>query len=193
MSWQNADGQHSDYTMLMSLVLDDEATQAEEARLRAHIAHCEACARTWQRWQELDRRFTTAPVLPAPIDFSAAITARLDQHAAHHDRRRWFILGLSLSWIVAMLAAVGVLGVASGWRLPLLPDSGPLNAAWTGLESMGGWIVRAVIAFVEQTGTPTVAAGAGLLLCVTCILATVWLWMVARLTPAPQGRLVASD
>jgi len=190
--WQNADS-HPEYTMLMSLVLDDEATAAEELRLRAHVATCESCARTWQRWQELDRRFMAAPVLPAPIDFSAVVAARLDERLVEHSRRRWFVLGLSLSWVVALLAGIALLGIANGWVLPLLPDSGPLYAAWSGLASMGGWIVRAAVSFVEQTGTPTLAAGAGVLLCVTCALATVWLWMVARLTPVRQGSLVASD
>ncbi len=193
MMWQNADGQHAEYTLLMSLVLDDEASEAEAARLRAHVAGCDACARTWQRWQELDRKFELAPMLAAPMDFSVAVAARLDQHVAEHARRRWFMLGLAISWVAAVLIAVGALGVANGWYVSLLPGSGPLNAAWTGLTSMGGWMVRAVVAFVEQVGTPTVAAGAGALLCVTCALATVWLWMVARLTPASQRDFAVSD
>lgn len=193
MIWQTADDQHTEYTVLMSLVLDDEATAAETARLRSHMASCEACARTWQRWQELDRRFTLAPVMPAPVDFSALVAARLDQRVAEHSRRRWFMVALALSSVAVMLVAVAAFGVASGWPLQLLADSGPLQAAWSGLASMGGWIVRAVIAFVEQTGTPTIAAGAGALLCITCALATVWLWMVARLIPASQRRLVVSD
>ena len=193
MIWQTAEGQHSEYTMLMSLVLDDEATEAEATRLRAHVTACDACARTWQRWQELDRRFTLAPILPAPIDFSAALAARLDQHIAEHTRRRWFMVALALSWVVAMLVTVVALGLVNGWPLAFLPDSGPLNAAWTGLTSVGGWIVRSVVTFVEQTGTPTLAALAGALLCLTCALATVWLWMVARLTPVSLSRYAVTD
>lgn len=193
MIWHEDEGQHAAYTMLMSLVLDDEATETEAARLRSHVASCEACARTWQLWQELDRRLTLAPVLPAPIDFSVAVAARLDRHVAEHGRRRWFMFGLALSWVAAMFVAVAALGFANGWHLLFFPDSGPLNAAWIGVAGMGGWFVRALVAFVEKMGTPTVAAGAGALLCLTCVLATVWLWMVARLTPVGQRRFAAID
>src|SRR5512139_136178 len=103
-------GQHTDFTMLMSLVLDDEATAAEAARLREHLAGCDMCARTWQRWQELDRRFTLAPVQPAPIDFAASVAARLDERMTEQVRRRWLMAGLALSWIVAMLVAVLAFG-----------------------------------------------------------------------------------
>lgn len=193
MIWHNADGQHAEYTLLMSLVLDDEASEAEAARLRAHVASCDACAQRWLRWQELDRKFDLAPMLPAPMDFSVVVAARLDQHAAEHARRRWFMVSLALSWVAAIVVAVVALALVNGWRLPLQLDSGPLNAAWTGLAGMAGWFARAVIAFVEQTGAPTVAAGAGVLLCVTCALATVWLWMVARLTPASQRGYVGGS
>lgn len=186
-------GQHTDYTMLMSLVLDDEATAAEAARLREHLVECDICARTWQRWQELDRRFTLAPLQPAPIDFAAAVAVRLDQRMAEQARRRWFMLGLALSCLVAMLFTVLAFGLASGWHWQLLSDGGPWSAAWTGIASIGGWMYRILAEFVTRLGTPTVAAGAGALLCLVCGLATVWLWMVARLSPPASGRLVSAE
>lgn len=192
MMWQRADDQHADYTMLMSLVLDEEATETESARLRQHLAACDACTRTWRRWQELDRRLMLAPVIPVPMDFSVAVVARLDQRMAEHTRR-WFMMALAFSSLFAVLVAVLALGVANGWDVQLLPASGPMNVAWTGLASMGGWLIRALVEFVERTGTPAVAAGAGAIVCVTCVLATVWLWMVARLTPAPERLLAATE
>ncbi len=185
-------GQHTEYTMLMSLVLDEEATAGEAARLREHLAGCEVCARTWQRWQELDRRFTLAPVLPAPIDFAAAVAVRLDERMAEQARRRWFMLGLALSCLVAVVFTVLALGVANGWQTQLLAG-GPWNAAWAGIASIGGWAYRAAAELVERMGTPTVAAGAGALLCLTCGLATVWLWMVERLSPTGGRGLVTAE
>lgn len=190
---QRAAMQHSDYSLLMSLVLDDEATETEARSLREHLAACDTCARTWQRFQELDRRFELAPVMPVPVDFSVAVTVRLDQRMEEQRRRRWFMLGLAFSWLAAMLVAVLAFGVANGWHLQLLPDSGSLSAAWAGVSSIWGWLYRSGAGLVERTGTPTVAAAAGALLCVTCGLATIWLWMVARLAPAGERRFAAAE
>src|SRR5215208_1639577 len=134
--------QHPEFTILMSLVLDEEATVAESTHLREHLRSCDACARTWKRWQELDRRFTLAPAMPAPSDFSIVVAARLDQRVAEQTRRRWFMFGLALSWITAVLIAVVVLGFINGWPLQLIPSEGPLTAAWAGLVSVGGWLFR---------------------------------------------------
>lgn len=185
--------QHDEYTLLMSLVLDDEATATESRALREHLATCDACAGTWQRWQELDRRFTLAPMVPAPVDFSPAIAARLDQRAEALRRRRWFVFGLALSWIAAMLITAVVVGLASGWHLQVLSTGGAVAAAWAGVSGVGEWLFRGLAGLVEQEGTPTVAAGVGALLCMTCGLATVWLWMVARLVPAGDRRMVSAE
>lgn len=193
MMGQRAAMQHSDYTLLMSLVLDDEASETEARSLREHLAACDTCARTWQRFQELDRRFALAPLLPAPVDFSVAVAARLDQRMEEHRRRRWFMLGLALSGLAAMLITVFAFGLANGWHVQLLSASGSLSAAWAGVSSIAGWLYRAGAGLVERTGTPTVAAAAGALLCMTCGLATVWLWMVARLTPAGERQFAAAE
>jgi anti-sigma factor RsiW len=186
-------GQHTDFTMLMSLVLDDAATEAEARSLREHLAGCAACAQTWQRWQELDRKLAVAPMAPMPVDFSVAVAALLDQRVAEQQRRRWFMLGLALSSFVAMLITVLTFGLANGWPMQLLSTSGPMSAGWEGVLSIGGWLYRVLASFVERMGTPTIAAGAGALLCVTCGLATVWLWMVARLSPAGDSQFVRAD
>jgi anti-sigma factor RsiW len=186
-------GQHSEMTLLMSLVLDDEATEAEARTLREHVARCDACARTWQRWQELDRRFTLAPVVPAPVDFSALVAARLDQRLEEQRRRRWLIAGLALSWVAAVFVAVLAISLVNGWPLQVLSSGGVVSATWAGVFSIGGWAFRAASQLVERMGTPTVAASAGALLCVTCGLATVWLWMVARLSPTTGGQVVSAE
>jgi hypothetical protein len=132
-------------------------------------------------------------VLPAPIDFSAAVAARLDNRLAEHRRRRWFMAGLALTSILAMLIAMLAFALTNGWPLQLLASNGAMNAAWAGVSSIGGWLLRAAASFVERQGAPTVAAGAGALLCATCALATAWLWMVARLSPRGVGQLFLAE
>ncbi len=186
-------GQHDEYTLLMSLVLDDEATDDEAKTLAEHVAGCTTCARTWQRWQEIDRRFTVAPMAPAPVDFSIAIAAQLDRRLEETRRRRWFMFGLALTWLVAVLASGLAFGLANGWHLQFLSAGGSVAALWAGVTSIGEWVFRGVAGVVERAGTPTVAAGAGALLVVTCGLATVWLWMVARLTPWSDRQMVQAE
>lgn len=180
---------HAEFTMLMSLVLDGEATGDEGARLREHLRSCDMCALTWQRWQELERRFALAPSLPAPVNFAARVAVRLDARQAEQGRRRWFMLGLALAWSVAMVTVVVAFGLADGWHLQLAPLQGPLAAARSGLTSTGGLLWREALGFVAQVGAPVVAAATGAVLCLTCGLAMAWLWLVARLTVGGQGAL----
>lgn len=181
-AWQPKATRHNEFTLLMSLVLDDEATEAEAKLLRQHLATCDMCAHIWQRWQELDRRFTQAPLLAAPVDFAAAVMGRLDGRVAERRRRR-VMFGLAVSWLGAALVAVLVFSLVGGLTFELLSNNSVLSAAWTGVSSIGGWVIRSLAEVVERLGAPTVAALIGALLCVTCGLATIWLWMVGRLTP----------
>jgi anti-sigma factor RsiW len=178
---------HGEFTMLMSLVLDGEATGDEGARLREHLRSCDVCALTWQRWQELDRRFALAPVLPAPVNLAASVAIRLNARQAEQVTRRWLMLGLALAWSAVVVIVVLSLGMANGWDLQLAPFQGPLTAAWTGLTGNGGWLWRAALSTVGQVGAPVVAAAIGALLCLTCGLVMAWLWLVARLTVSDQG------
>ncbi len=180
---------HAEYTMLMSLILDGEGTEVEEARLRAHLGSCDACALTWQRWQELDHRFAIAPMLPAPVDLAANIAVRLSLRQAEQARQRWFMLGLALAWSGVMVFAVMALGVANGWQIHFSPQQGPLAAAFSVLASTGSWIWSEVLGFVARVGAPVIAAVTGTLLCLTCGLVMAWLWVIARLTVDGQGAL----
>ena len=173
--------QHSEYTMLMSLVLDGEACEGEDARLREHLRSCDECAKTWQRWRELDRRLAYAPVVAAPVDFAALVVAQLDTRVAQERRRRWLIAWLAFAWVSAVAIAVVSLGIMNGWHLQLVAQQGPLTAAWAGLTSTASLALREVSRFFGRVGTPTIAAATGAMLCLTCALAMTWLWVVARI------------
>lgn len=184
---------HSEYTILMSLILDGEGDDLDKVRLQQHLRSCDACASTWQRWQELDRRFVLAPLLPVPVDLAANIEIRLDLRLSEQRRQRWIMLGLALVWSVAVVFTVAVLGVVNRWDIQLAPDQGPLVAAISVFTSTGHWIWREVVGVWAQVGAPTIAAVTGILLCATCVLIMAWLWLVARLTVQRQGALAASE
>lgn len=183
---------HTEYTMLMSLLLDGEGDDIDRARLQEHLRSCDLCALTWQRWQELDRRFTLAPMLPVPVDLATSFAARLDIRQAEQARQRWFMLGLVLAWSVVVIFTVAALGVTNGWHSVFAPDQGPLAAAVSALTGTGRWLWREALAVVAQVGAPAIAAITGALLSATCGLIMAWLWLVARLTVRGHGALASA-
>jgi anti-sigma factor RsiW len=183
--------QHSEYTMLMSLVLDGEACEDEEARLSEHLRSCDECAKTWQRWRELDRRLAFAPAVPAPVDFAALVVAQLDTRMAQERHRRLLLVWMAVATLATVAVAVLSLAILNGWPLQFVAAQGPLAAAWAGLSSTGGWVLRVIAEVFERVGAPTIAAATGAMICLTCLLAMTWLWVVSRIGLAPQARLTA--
>lgn len=184
---------HSEYTMLMSLILDGEGNDVDKARLQEHLRSCDLCALTWQRWQELDRRFALAPMLPVPVDLATSVATRLDVRLSEQARQRWFMLGLILAWSVVVMFTIAALGITNGWHDVLAPDQGPLAAVLSSLGSTGRWLWREALGVVAQVGAPTIAAMTGMLLCATCGLIMAWLWLVARLTMHGHGAMASAE
>ncbi len=96
---------HSEYTLLMSLALDDEAGAADLARLHAHLATCAECRKVWARWQEMDRRFQAEPLVTAPVDLAHQVAARLEEREL--QRRRAALAGFR--------SGVGLAGTGDPW------------------------------------------------------------------------------
>jgi hypothetical protein len=141
---------------------------------------CEACAATWRRWQELDRRFEAAPALAAPVGLVSAVMARVGQAEVVRQRRRQFAVWFGLIAAAAVLLTALVAFVVTGWPLQA-PDWAV--ATGTGLISAAGFIFRTGATVVATAGAPTVAAIVGALLCLTCVLGVVWLWVVSYVAP----------
>ncbi len=171
---------HDEYTLMMSLVLDREATPAEAQQLQEHLRTCRSCAATWQRWQIWDRRLVVTPPLTAPIGLVERMAARLDFVELRARRKRWF--GRAL-----LAGSLGFGGAAALWGWLALTwfhaSTAPLTgwvsvvAQWIGallLLSRGAWVA------ISSLGAPTLAGAVGLLACVTCVLAVSWLRLVPR-------------
>lgn len=173
----------ADYTILMSLVLDGEATADENAQLRAHVRSCAACAATWQRWQALDRRFALAPAVVAPQDFAVRLAASLERRQAEIAERRLLRSAVFLM-VAVMIAATGIIyAILQGWHVALIAGDGPVMALWTSAWSAAGSLWRAASDLVAAVGAPTLAAAVGGLLTLTGLLALAWYWIVARYAP----------
>ncbi len=170
---------HGEYTLLMSLALDDEADADDLARLAAHLAACADCREVWARWQEMDRRLRAEPLVAAPVGLARRVAVRLGEH--EQRRARWLSSGLALGWLalvlLGLLAAVGMFV----WLVIHLHQTGALASFATQILTAFNGLLRGVAAVVDSIGMPTLAAVMGGLACLTCGLAMVWLWLI------PQG------
>jgi predicted anti-sigma-YlaC factor YlaD len=171
---------HSDYTMLMSVVLDDAAAPDELQRLHEHVRTCAACAGIWERLQAVDRRFDAAPlVTPAP-NFADTVMARIEARSLQRRQTRRYATGL-----VALTLAVSLLGLAVLGGLLYLGAQSPSQVSSVFFAALRGagtatWIFLGVLRLMGGVGAPTLAAWVGLLATLTCLLSMLWLWVVGR-------------
>ncbi len=171
---------HSEFTQIMSLALDDEAGPDEVRRLHAHLRACPACAAQWAQWQILDRRLAAAPTMAPPASLVGAVAQRIAAHDLRRRRTRWVGSGLVLTWLlVFVLGLAGVVGAAS-WVTGQPQQIATVLSALA--HFLGGvtWLFHALAAFLSELGAPRLAAGGGVFVTFTCVLAVMWLWAVGR-------------
>lgn len=171
---------HTEYTMLMSAVLDGEATDAETQRLHAHVRVCVACAATWQRWRVVDRRLAVAPALAAPTGFAERVMARVDEAELRRRRVRWLGSGLVAGWLSLMLAAALLVGLVMLWLQGNTAQIAQLGATALQWGEALLLLARGALTAIVSLGAPILAAAVGILACATCALGAAWLKLFAQ-------------
>lgn len=171
---------HSEYLMLMSAVLDQEATPAEAQRLNEHLRWCSVCGVQWRQWQALDKRLSAAPLLEAPAGLADRVVARLDEVMLRRRRARWLVLGL-FGGLAALATIVAIWG---GLAAALLPGGmARVSGLWMAIAQ---WLsalfllLQGALVAVAGVGAPAVAGSVGVLACATCVLGATWLWLLKR-------------
>ncbi len=171
---------HTEFTRLMSLALDQEASSEEARRLRTHLQVCPACAATWAGWQTIDRRLAAAPQVAPPVSLVALVTQRIAAHELRRRRTRWVGSGLLLTWLLAFTLGLAiVVGIAS-WVAGYPEQIATVLSGIAHFLSSVTWLLHALAAFLSELGAPRLAAGVGLFVTLTCALAVVWLWVMGR-------------
>jgi anti-sigma factor RsiW len=169
---------HAQYTLLMSLALDDQATAAQKADLQRHLTACSSCAAVWARWRALDLRLAAAPRVAPPPNFVAEVAARLEKRRLRQRRWRWIGSGVLMAWV----GIAGALGLCVAgllvWGL-MHPLEGSLLAAWGArLLSSLAQLLGVVQGCLSLLGGPVLGLGAGFYVILTTGLAALWLWLV---------------
>jgi hypothetical protein len=104
----NAEAQE-DFTLLMSLRLDDLLDAEEEQRFQGYVSQHAQCAQQWRRWQQLHHRFAHAPHMEPPLDFARQFATRLDAQ----ERRRQLWWGAAVGALFMLLWLGMVIGTVA--------------------------------------------------------------------------------
>lgn len=171
---------HREYTQLMSLVLDGEATPAEAQRLREHLDACGACSETWRQWRAIDRRFAATPALAAPVGLAERVIAGLETVELRRRRARWLGAGLLVGWMSFAVVAAVVASLAVVWfqsNTAYIVSRAVFVAHWIGALLL---LAHGAVAAGASLGAPALAGAVGLLACATCVLGATWLRLLAQ-------------
>jgi len=180
---------HTEFTELMSLVLDGEATEQEASRLRQHIDTCQSCASVWAEWSALQRRFEQAPMLMPTPGLSLRVMELVKPRQRRNLDRDWLGSGLLIAW-GSVIAAFAILMAGVGWWCwthPLTTSSLASSVAQilSGLSA----ILRALEVVRDGLSVLPLTLGVGFYIGFTALLFTAWVWLVRRSSAWLQNEL----
>ncbi len=174
---------HQQYSLLMSSVLDGEASSEERGALERHLNECAICTGTWARFRTVDASLSGAVMMQPAPDFSLRVLARLEASRRRHRRRRLVGSGLLLAWggifiaMWAVIALIGIWGVRNPEQL-----QGAVMAGAQVLDGVGE-LLRACAGLWQGLAAPPLALLFGLLTGLAAVVGIVWFWLVVRHVP----------
>jgi anti-sigma factor RsiW len=118
---------------------DEELTAADDARLRAHLAHCPACAREAERSREIGQLLRRDPLPTSQVRFLPGVELARSVVEAARTRERRPSTPRWTGWAAAAIAGLAtVLIVTRGVEVP--PHPGPVPKATSTTAAPGFWI-----------------------------------------------------
>ncbi len=170
---------HEDFTILMSLKLDNALNELDEERLNQHLETCETCQEQWASMQSLDKLFTAPAMLPAPNHFAQDVMWQIQRRKTMKLASQGGIAAIaillllqvvSLPWIISNLRQMRQ---ASFWTAM----GTNLNQYLLYVFSLFEWLGRIGAQLVVRLRTPT--GQIALVTLMSVILCLVVLWLVA--------------
>jgi len=179
---------HTQYTELMSLILDGEAAPGQQEVLRKHLLECPDCTAVWAAWQVLATGFKDEPMMVPPPGLALRVTARIEERSRWRAWTRWLGASLLIAWLgIAALALLFAITVTM-WGLTHPLQAGTVLSAGAHVLSAILWPMRSVeVAFA--TAGLSLWAGIGGYLVLTGILLGLWLWLASRRPALASARL----
>jgi len=170
---------HTQYTELMSLILDDEAAPGQQEMLSKHLLECPDCTSVWEAWQALDAGFKEEPMMAPSSDLALRVAARIEERSRWRTWTRWLGASLLIAWLgIAALASLFAV-TAVWWGVTHPFQAGTVLSAGAHVLSAILWPVRSVEMTFAAAGL-SIWAGIGGYLILTGMLFGLWLWLASR-------------
>jgi hypothetical protein len=100
----------ADFSLLMSLALDELLDEDETQRFHSYLSHHTGCSYQWRQWQQLDRLLDCAPHMNPPSDFAQRVAHQLAQQ--ERKRQLWWAMAVGgLFFLLCIGAAIGMIAL----------------------------------------------------------------------------------
>jgi anti-sigma factor RsiW len=136
-------------TELLPLEAAGALDATESARVAAHVAACEACAREAAAWRRVGEGLRQLPASRPSRALLArtreAVEVRLAERAERAWNRAAFAFLIAFAWTLAVLSWVVIDLLAGGLALRLDRPLGP-TAAWYAAYVAAGWVAAGAAA-----------------------------------------------
>ncbi len=171
-----------EFSLLMSMALDDLLDSAEQAEFDSYLATYPTLADEWQDWQMLDIELKAAPSVQPPADFMLNFEMRL----LHHERQRKLWWGMAFGSMAVVLWVAVLVGVASLGAFVLFGQPAWLTQAVHSLAyvsaNVGVWVTAASSAFASVVGTQQAAGLAMVYILVSTAMVVSWVYFLRHST-----------
>ncbi len=184
-----ANGDHSEYLMLVSLELDGMLNAEEKGQLDRHLDLCSLCSGQRQLWQAIDRRLAETPVPEPAPGFSRIVMDRIERQERLRNLRIGVLLAV-LTVLVWSLALAGVCMLASALvyaNLDHFAATAQLLSETRAVAEVVGQSLWGVV--IESTTTTTTVGIASAYLVVVVAALAGWCIFIQRTTQPVRSRV----
>jgi anti-sigma factor RsiW len=182
MSSQPSAEIEEEFSLLMSMALDELLDSDEQADFDSYLATYPTLAEEWQDWQALDIQLSSTPSVAPPTEFMLNFEVRLLQY----ERRRRLWWGMAFGSMAVVLWVAVLVGVASLGAFVLFGQPAWLTQAVHSLAyvsaSFGTWVTAVGTAFGSVMSTQQAASLAMVYMLMSIAMVASWIYFLRHST-----------
>lgn len=171
-----------EFSLLMSMALDELLDSEEQAEFDLYLSTYPTLAEEWREWQMLDVQLMATPAAPPPVDFMLNFEVLLLQH----ERRRRLWWGMAFGSMAVLLWVAVLVGVASLGAFVLFGQPAWLTQAVHSLAyvsaGFGTWATAIGTAFGSVMSTQQAAGMAMVYMLMSIGMVASWIYFLRHST-----------